>query len=94
MEIDDIYGYDFEIIDIRDKNEFNESHLDNARNVSLNNIIINPSVYLKKDRNYLLICEYGIQSRIVMKILNRLGYHTYTLKDGYRGLISKRKVQK
>ena len=92
MEIDDYLGYDFEIIDIRDENSFNNLHIDNARNISLNRLIANYEILLDKNKYYLLVCEYGIQSKIVMNMLNRLGYHTNSLKDGFRGLVRRGKI--
>ena len=94
MEINDIYGYNFLIIDIRDENSFKESHLPHSINISLYKIIADYDKYLNKNNKYLLICEYGIQSKIIMEMLNRLGYHVYSLKDGYRGLIRRGKVRK
>ena len=93
MEIDDIYGYNFLIIDLRDENSFNESHLPHSINISLSKLIANYDKYLNKNNDYLLICEYGIQSKIIMEMLNRMGYHAHSLKDGYRGLIRRGKVK-
>ena len=94
MEIDDIYGYDFVIIDIRDENEFNQNHLDNSINISLYKMISEPEKYLEKNKSYLLICKYGIQSKIIMNMLNRMGYHVYSLKDGFNGLIRRGKLKR
>ena len=49
---------------------------------------------LDKNKNYLLICEYGIQSKIIMNMLNKLGYRTFSLKGGFRGLIRRGKVRR
>ena len=92
MEIDDIYGYDFIIIDIRAEESYNLNHLDNSRNIAMTKLIMNYDKLLNKNNNYLLICEYGIQSKLIMNMLNRLGYRVYSLKDGFRGLIRKGKV--
>ncbi len=94
MEIDDIYGYDFLIIDIRDEYSYKENHLDNSKNISMYKLLANYERILDKNKNYLLICEYGIQSKIIMNMLNKLGYHTFSLKDGYHGLIKKGKVRR
>ncbi len=91
MEIDSIYGYDFMIIDIRDEYEFNQSHLPNSINISMYKLLADYKNILSKNKNYLLICERGIQSKIVMNMLNKLGYHTFSLKDGYNGLKRKSK---
>lgn len=93
LEIDYIDN-NMRIIDIRDNSSFNNSHLDNSINVSLHNIVVNHSKFLDKNKEYLIICEYGIQSKIIVKMLNNLGYHVYSLKDGYSSLIRKGKVKK
>ena len=95
MEVDSIYGYDFIIIDIRDEHSFKENHLNNSINISLYKLLANYEKILDKNKNYLLICEYGLGSKKVMNMLNKMGYHTFSLKNGYNSLINnKRGIKK
>ena len=93
MEIDSIYGYNFTIIDIRDSYSYNISHLDNSINISFYKLLANHKEILDKNKQYLLICETGVQSKMLMNTLNKMGYHTFSLKDGYRGLVKKGKIR-
>ena len=72
------------IIDIRNKDEFNKFHLDNSINIPFNRLIIEPEKYLLKDKDYLLVCNYGIKSLKTSEILNNLGYHTSSLQNGIK----------
>ena len=92
MEIDNYFGYDFIIIDLRDENSYKNNHLNNSINISIYKLLANYNILLDKKKNYLLICEYGITSKIVMNILNKLGYHTFSLKGGFNNINKKGKV--
>lgn len=74
------------IIDIREKEEYIKNHLPNSINISFYQLIVYPSKYLDKKKKYLLVCNYGIKSKKTSEILNRNGYHTFSLKKGYKGL--------
>ena len=73
-----------EIIDIRDKYSFRISHFPTARNIDLYQLIIEPGEYLDKNKEYLIVCEYGLKSKKASEILNKLGYHTISLENGYK----------
>ena len=79
--------HNINIIDLREKYKFNKKHLSNSKNIPFSYLLINPSDYLKKNEEYVLICDKGIQSRMVSIILNKDGYHTYSLKGGIQKLI-------
>ena len=74
MEIDNILN-DMEVIDLR--------------RISFYKLLIEPEKYLKKEKKYILVCERGIRSLKTSKILNNMGYHTYSLKNGFNNLLSK-----
>ena len=88
LEIDYITN-DFKIIDIRDSVSYNIKHLPNSVNIDFYKLIIEPSKYLSKNKKYLLVCLYGIKSKNTSVILNKMGYHTYSLKDGIKRLLKK-----
>ena len=54
----------------------------NAKNISFTRLIIEPNIYLNQNDYYLIVCEYGIKSKEVSKILNKKGFKTYSLKGG------------
>ena len=81
MEISNITK-DLEIIDIRDSVSFNIKHIPNSKNIELYKLIIEPSKYLLKNKKYLLVCEHGIKSKKTSVILNKMGYHSFSLVGG------------
>lgn len=72
------------IIDIREKEKYEKGHLPNSQNISFYQLIVYPKKFLDKKNNYLLICDYGIKSKKTCEILNKNGYHTFSLKKGYK----------
>ena len=54
-----------------------------------NNLLINPSKYLKKGENYYIYCNHGRTSKGLCSILNSLGYHVYSINGGYESWIAK-----
>lgn len=50
------------------------------RKISIYQILANPSKYLSKDKEYLIVCEHGVKSKKTSDILNKMGYHTYSIK--------------
>jgi len=75
-----------EIIDLRDNYFFNIFHLPSSVNIPYTLLLIYMDQYLSKEKNYLLVCEQGFKSKKTSEILNRNGYHTYSLKKGIEGL--------
>ena len=75
------------LIDIRDKDKYDKKHLKNAINIPFVKLIIEPDKYLNKNNKYLLICESGIKSKKTSLMLNKMGYHTFSLINGIRGNI-------
>lgn len=71
------------IIDIRDKFKYNNSHIPGAINIPSNYLIINPSDYLNKNETYYLYCDSGVISNRVSNELNCMGFNTVNVVGGY-----------
>ena len=71
------------IIDIRDKDKYDISHIHNAISIPSNLLLQNPSKYLNKIDTYQIYCTSGVTSKMVVNILNNLGYNTVNLDGGY-----------
>ena len=71
------------LIDIRNNYEYSQDHLPNALNIPYYSLLSNYKVYLRKEEEYYLYCNYGHQSKEISDRLNALGYNTYYLKEGY-----------
>lgn len=74
------------IIDIRDKYEYSDFHIDNTINIPFHLLWKYPEKYLTMDNTYYLICEEGYRSKKLSKHLNKLKYNTITIKNGYKAL--------
>lgn len=72
------------IIDIRDSYLYKTKNIVGSKNIPYQYLLINPEDYLKKDKTYYIICEYGIKSGMVSNILNKNGYKTYNVSGGIK----------
>ena len=71
------------LIDIRDKYEYNLSHIHNAINIPYTYLLMMPENYLDKNKKYYLYCDSGTKSRKMCEHLNEQGYNTINLIGGY-----------
>lgn len=71
------------ILDIRDKNSYNQYHLVNSINIPFSNLF---SCYkkLSKDITYYVICYEGITSYKACLFLESYGYHTVNVLGGMK----------
>lgn len=70
------------IIDIRNINDYEKGHLENAISIPYNKLYLNPKI-LNKDETYYLYCNSGKKSKELVNYLNKLGYHTINIEGGY-----------
>lgn len=78
------------IIDIRDVQKYNDSHIRDSINIPYSKLISNPGAYLDKDAKYYIYCQRGITSYNVCKILSKLGYDTVSVDGGYDAWLTKK----
>lgn len=78
------------LIDIRSVQKYNDNHIPNSINVSYEQILINPSKYLKKNETYYIYCQKGLTSRKVAQILNAQGYRVINIRGGYESWLMNR----
>jgi len=71
------------IIDIRDNYNYSQGHIKGAINIPYYSLLSNYSMYLKKNKQYYLYCNYGHQSKEISNRLNLFGYNTFYVKEGY-----------
>ena len=69
------------VIDLRSKEEFEDIHVEGARNIPDEELEMFRK-YLPKDKLYLLYCDRGASSLMAAKELSREGYRTATLVGG------------
>ncbi|MCI9175411.1 MAG: rhodanese-like domain-containing protein [Lachnospiraceae bacterium] len=76
------------VIDLRSKEEFEDVHVEGARNIPYEELEMFRK-YLPKDKLYLLYCDRGSSSLMAAKELSREGYRTATLVGGMNTVLQK-----
>ena len=72
------------VIDIRDKNEFNKSHMYGAVNIGINEVDKVVKLFPNKNEKIIVVCAKGIRSIAIAEELSDMGYkNLYNLMDGY-----------
>lgn len=66
----------YQIIDVRTADEYNESHLDNAINIPVDEI---NEIEIDKDTVLFVYCRSGVRSKVAAETLIDLGYTVYDL---------------
>ena len=79
----DLKSY-YNVIDIRDRLDYDRGHYINAVNIPYLFLLNNPSRYLNKETTYYIYCASGIRSKRACELLNVLGYKVINVKDGYK----------
>ena len=74
------------VIDLRSKEEFQEVHVEGARNIPYEDLKMFRK-YLPKDKLYILYCDRGASSLMAAKELSRDGYRAVTLVGGIRAAL-------
>ncbi|MCI9493552.1 MAG: rhodanese-like domain-containing protein [Lachnospiraceae bacterium] len=77
------------VIDLRSKEEFEEVHVEGARNVPYEELDMFRK-YLPKDKLYIFYCDRGSSSLMAAKELSRDGYRAATLIGGMQAVLQKR----
>ena len=69
------------ILDIRDAEDFNKSHIPGAININVNNL---DNLRLDKFETIIVVCYSGVTSIAATEYLRELGYrNVFNLKNGY-----------
>ena len=74
---------EYNVIDIRDKEEYEREHFISAINIPYRFLLCFPSEYLKRDKIYYIYCTSGIRSKKATDLLLLAGYNVINVKDGY-----------
>lgn len=70
------------IVDIRDSNKYQIKHLENAINLTFNNLLLNTDKYLDKNKCYYIYCYTGKISSNLCNILRKNGYNVISVIGG------------
>ena len=70
-----------DLIDIRTIAKYNDNHIPGAINIQMEDLMINPSKYILKNKRYYIYCQKGLASTN----LSKLGYDVVSVSGGYEG---------
>lgn len=73
------------VIDLRTREEFDEMHVEGARNIPYEQLEGYKN-YLPKDKTYILYCDRGASSLKAARDLSREGYRTVTVIGGIQAI--------
>lgn len=90
-DIDNLIGK-IDLIDIREQYEYRAGSIKSAKNIPMGDLVSNPEKYLKKDKEYHLICQSGRRSSSTCSKLRNLGFDVVNVAGGVGSYVgSKRK---
>ena len=73
----------FNVIDIRERLDYEQGHYLNSINIPYILLLNNPSKYMVKNIKYYLYCYSGNKSKKACDLLRILGYDVVNVIDGY-----------
>ncbi len=80
------------LIDIRETYEYSGGSLKGARNIPMGELLGNPDKYLKKDKEYYIMCQSGSRSSRASSMLTKQGFKVINVAGGYGSYVgTKRK---
>lgn len=80
-DIDNLIGK-IELIDIRETYEYKSGTIKTAKNIPMGEILAKPDKYLKKDKEYYIMCQSGGRSSRTCKQLSELGFDIINVAGG------------
>ncbi|EGZ31066.1 rhodanese-like domain-containing protein [Malacoplasma iowae] len=79
------------IVDIRDKETFDQLKINNDV-INLNkDMIDNNQINLDKSKKYYIYCNRGMKSKEITEKLSKMGYDTSNIEGGYQEYIKNKK---
>ncbi|MFJ7735537.1 rhodanese-like domain-containing protein [Lysinibacillus sp. NPDC097287] len=72
----------WQIVDVREIEEYNAGHIPDALNVPLTAISEGNYGLLKQDQNYIIICQSGNRSQKASEQLTKAGFQVLNVKQG------------
>lgn len=82
LQLESASANDAELIDVREKDEYEAGHVPGSRNVPLMGVLLNPDNFFEKGKTYYLICESGGRSLCGAEHLHELGFQVINVLGG------------
>ncbi|MDO4534964.1 MAG: rhodanese-like domain-containing protein [Clostridium perfringens] len=80
-DLDEIID-NIELIDIRESYEYRSGHVKGAKNIPMSELLGEAESYLKKDKEYHIICQGGVRSKIACDKLAQDGFKVVDVAGG------------
>lgn len=75
---------EYNVIDIRDRMDYDKGHFISSINIPYMLLLNNPSYYLNNNKTYYIYCTSGVRSKKACELLNLIGFNVINVKDGYK----------
>lgn len=79
--IDNLIG-NIELIDIREDYEYRGGSIKSAKNIPMGKLLEEPDKYMKKDKEYYILCQSGGRSSRACSILRKQGFDVVNVSGG------------
>ena len=80
-DIDKLIG-EIDLIDIREPYEYSSGSIKSAKNIPMQTLLNNPDKYLKKGKEYYIVCQSGRRSSMLCTELNKKGFDVIDVTGG------------
>lgn len=80
-DLDEIID-NIELIDIRESYEYRSGHVKGAKNIPMAELLEEAENYLKKDKEYHIICQGGVRSKMACDKLTQDGFKVVDVAGG------------
>ena len=80
-DLDEIIN-DIELIDIRETYEYRAGHIKGAKNIPMSELLKDTGNYLKKDKEYHIICQGGSRRKMACDKLAQDGFKVVDVAGG------------
>lgn len=87
-DIDNLIGK-IELIDIREVNEYNRFSIKSAKNIPMQTLLVNPDEYLKREKEYYIVCQSGGRSSMACSTLREKGFNVINVAGGVGSYLGK-----
>ena len=92
-DIDNLIGK-IELIDIREVNEYNRGSIKSAKNIPMQPLLVNPDEYLKREKEYYIVCQSGGRSSMACNTLREKGFNVINVAGGVGSYLGKHRNKK
>ncbi|MGL5648655.1 MAG: rhodanese-like domain-containing protein [Clostridium sp.] len=81
-----------DLIDIREKSEYQRGHINKSKNIPMSDLLNNPNKFLKSDKKYYIMCQSGGRSKMACSKLSKLGFDIVNVSGGFGSYLGKNKA--